>query len=212
MEVSFLNVTKTYTQNKLKFKMSIDSADVSLDLRLSDGDVELEVEAARPRGSNLKSDTHWVILKTFKSDVELETFIRTYTHKMTSTHGNQVSKCIYHDMDEKHKQTYGYYKCTSSKCHKETSDKCSFEFRVNKCSLDQCSRLYQVGDHSNKYSNEVDNKRPGICMFYKAEIDKLFADEANKTPYAIRIILIKRRAEGMFGYFLSFCIMLYIVF
>ena len=55
-----------------------------------------------------------------------------------------------------------------------------------------------MGEHSNKYVNEIDNKRPGICMFYKAEIMKLLGDEANKTPYATMKILIKRRAEGVF--------------
>ena len=68
-----------------------------------------------------------------------------------------------------------------------------------------------MGEHNNKYENEVDNKRPGICMFYKAEIDKLLADEANKTPYDIRIILIKRRAEGIWLLYII-CIMLYNVF
>jgi len=100
------------------------------------------------------------------SETDRPRFIVTYTHKMTSTHGSQESRCTFHDTTEKHKQTYGYYKCTSSKCFRSPEDSCTLQFRENKCSLDLVSRLYQVGDHSNKYENETENKRPGISMFF----------------------------------------------
>ena len=125
--------------------------------------------------TEFRSDTNWVILQEFKSEVELEAFILSYTHKMTSTHGNQESRCIFHSLD-RHQQSYGYYKCTSSKCYKEQEDACSLQFRANKRYFDQSIRLYQVGEHSNKYVSEIDNK----------------------TPYATMKILIKRRAEGVF--------------
>ena len=140
-----------------------------------------EVEEAEHRGYNFRSDTNWVILQEFKSEVELEAFILSYTHKMTSTHGNQEYRCIFHSLD-RHQQSYGYYKCTSSKCYKEQEDACSLQFRANKRYFDQSIRLYQVGEHSNKYVSEIDNK----------------------TPYATMKILIKRRAEGVFFLFSNF--------
>ena len=70
---------------------------------------------------------------------------------------------------------------------------------------DSTIRLYQSGSHANKYEEETDiRKLPGIHYFYKSEINKLLADEAGKTPFAILKILTKRRCDKCPGYDPSF--------
>ena len=66
---------------------------------------------------------------------------------------------------------------------------------------DQNIVVYSCGEHSNKYElNEDVRVRPGIHPFYKKEIDKLLSDEANKRPYTILKILLKRFNDGCPGY------------
>jgi hypothetical protein len=65
--------------------------------------------------------------------------------------------------------------------------------------------LYQSGSHANKYGEETDKRKiTGIHYFYKSEINKLLADEAGKTPFAILKVLTKRLADRCTGYDQSF--------
>ena len=137
----------------------------------------------------------WVSLGDHSTRVEFESFLTKHPFKLTSTHGNQRSRCTIHSND-KHYQTYSYYKCSSTKCFKESEDSCSFQLKVTECSFDHHVRVYQVGEHSNKYVNIKDNNRTGICAFFKAEIDNLLKDESSKKPFTILMILTRRKAEG----------------
>ena len=61
---------------------------------------------------------------------------------------------------------------------------------------DNTIRLYKNGLHANKYPEETDiRKISGIHYFYKEEINKLLADEAGKTPFAILKVLTKRLTD-----------------
>ncbi len=69
------------------------------------------------------------------------------------------------------------------------------------CMHDNTIRLYKNGLHSNKYPEETDiRKISGIHYFYKEEINKLLADEAGKTPFAILKVITKRLADKCPGY------------
>lgn len=114
-----------------------------LHLELTESEPESEPENFNPSGNLPKSYKVWKVIQEFASAVLFESFLITYSHKMTATHGSQVSRCAFHS--HKHKQTYGYYKCTSSKCIKDSGDSCSYQLRVNECSQDQIIRIYQVG-------------------------------------------------------------------
>ena len=146
-----------------------------------------------------KSVKNWEFFKEYPSKDDFYLFLFASPFKMTSTHGNQTSTCLFHNI-EKHLQVYGYYKCVSTRCLKGRDDVCSFQFKVNECTLDSFVRVYQFGTHNDKYENSTSNKRPGISSFYKEEILKLLSDEANKTPFSILKILTKRNIEGLINF------------
>jgi len=159
----------------------------------------------------------WQLTAEFENKQCLKDFIQQYTHKMTASHGMQKSKCNKHA--ERHLQHYGYLRCSSVKCIKTPDDICTFVFKVCfvtfillsflrfktsiqtvECLNDKTIRLYQNGSHLNKYDETDSRKFTGIHYFYKAEIDKLLADEAGNTPYAISKILTKRFNDKCPGY------------
>ena len=70
----------------------------------------------------------WLLINDFNEE-DLKDFLLSYTHKMTSTHGSQLSKCNLHPRST-HKQEYGYMRCSSLKCFKTEEDSCLFVFKV----------------------------------------------------------------------------------
>ena len=116
---------------------------------------------------------------------------------MIITHGKQVSKCNMHINLNNHNNKYSYYRCSSSMCHDLTESKniCSFIYRSNHCLYDDKIRLFKTGYHINK--NEIVDKKRGISLFFKSEIDNLFKDN-DMYPFIILKTLTTRKASGVY--------------
>ena len=120
----------------VSWHLNLDESPPIINERLND-EVEVSVgESDEPaasqttseNGSCLGSGTKWESVAEFTNKFDLLDFLYGYSHKMTTSHGNQTSKCNLHC--GRHSQVYGYYTCTSTKCIKAPDDKCSFRFRV----------------------------------------------------------------------------------
>ena len=115
--------------------MNFDKQD-NLKLLLDDCNPSTVTEGAGPVTEDAAGVTEctgigsgWHQINEFKCIEEMDEFLQAYTHKVTSSHGNQVSKCKKHVSDG-HVQTYGYLRCSSVKCLKVPGDSCSFSFKV----------------------------------------------------------------------------------
>ena len=103
------------------------SGDICLVLE-EEGDTSLAGSQAGSVAGSQARTGDWELLERFDTQIELLDFLYQYSFKMVVTHGNQTSKCPLHI--EKHSQSYGYYSCSSVRCHKVPEDKCFFRLRV----------------------------------------------------------------------------------
>ncbi len=94
-----------------------------------------------PAGSDIQNPQEpaiegWEFVDIFKSKNELEAFLGSYTHKMTASHGGNPGICSApfsvhpSKIQTSHKHTYGYYRCSSTKCVQQPEERCSFSFKV----------------------------------------------------------------------------------
>ena len=76
----------------------------------------------------VNSVADWEIVKHCAGESDFIEYLYQLDHKLTATHGNQVSKCCLHT--DGHKQSYGYYSCSSVRCRAVDTDTCSFQLKV----------------------------------------------------------------------------------
>ncbi len=110
-------------EDSLQINLVLDNSEHELPV-VDHGEAEAEEE---PGG--------WQLAGEFDSKTELESFLASYTHKMTSTHGGQSCLCSapynrHQTIAGSHRQLYGYLRCSSAKCSETPEDFCNFRFKV----------------------------------------------------------------------------------
>jgi hypothetical protein len=147
-----------------------------------------------------KNEYSWTIVDIFESVNDLNDFISNNSYRMIISHGKQISKCNLHLNINKHNQKYCYYRCASYKCHSLTDKRqCGFIYRSNNCLEDNKIRVFKTGSHIDKNSenDDVNEKKRGITLFFKSEIDNLLK-ENDIYPFAILKILTLRKTSGLY--------------
>ncbi len=112
-----------------------ESLQINLVLDNDDSDEPDNVANEQPGAEADEEPGGWQLAGEFDSKTELESFLASYTHKMTSTHGGQSCLCSapynrHQTIAGSHRQLYGYLRCSSAKCSEISENFCNFRFKV----------------------------------------------------------------------------------
>ncbi len=124
-----------------------------------------------------------VTIDLYESEDQLSCYIYNDTHKIIISHSQQKRICTVHINFDKHFQKFNYSFCHSGL----DTTHCKFIYRSNHCLRDNKISLFKAGSHFDKYF-ECEDKKRGICLFFKQELDKILDDDNDIYPFNIKNI------------------------